>query len=261
MARVVFVLLDGLTAATARRCLSYPQALEEANLARYTELVSPLPPLSRPAYATLLCGIPPAQSGIVHNDDARLCPAPTICAQARDAGLVTAAAAYHWMSELCNVAPFDAARDRLTHAPGMPIAHGLFYSNDAYPDDELFRDAACLCQSFTPDLLLVHSMGIDHAGHCHGAESRAYRDAARHADGLLARWLPIWEKQGYSALVTSDHGMDEEHGHNDNTGATRRVPLWLMGHAWDGLSMPDAQTQVAGLVLQALGLPHMPRAA
>ena len=254
MTRVVFVLLDGLTAATARRCLSYPQALEEAGLARYTELTAPLPPLSRPAYATLLCGMPPAQSGILHNDDARLCPAPTIYSRLRDAGRTTAAAAYHWISELCNTAPFDAARDRLTLAPDLPIAHGLFYSTDAYPDTELFHDAASLCQSFRPHFLLVHSMGSDHAGPCHGGHSRAYRDAARHADGLLARWLPIWEKQGYSALVTSDHGMDDDHGHNDNTENTRRVPLWLMGSAWADLPMPDAQTQVAGLVLQALGL-------
>ena len=74
MSRVVFVLLDGLAAATARRCMSYMQSLTDAGLARHTVLQGELPPLSRPIYATLLTGLRPAQSGIMHNDDARLCP-------------------------------------------------------------------------------------------------------------------------------------------------------------------------------------------
>ncbi|MFT4302444.1 MAG: alkaline phosphatase family protein, partial [Desulfovibrio sp.] len=163
MNRILFVLLDGLTASTARRCLSYPQALEEGGQARYVELECFLPPLSRPTYTTLLCGLPPAKSGIMHNDDKRACPARSIFAKAQNAGLVTAAAAYYWMSELCNTTPFDPASHRLTNAPGMPIEHGLFYSNDDYPDNELFNDAAALCQGFEPDLLMLHTMGIDYA--------------------------------------------------------------------------------------------------
>ena len=95
MARVVFVLLDGLAAATARRCMSYMQSLEGAGKARYAELTGELPPLSRPIYVTLLSGLRPEQSGITHNDDSRPCPAPTIFSRAHDAGLTTAAAAYH----------------------------------------------------------------------------------------------------------------------------------------------------------------------
>ena len=254
MNRIIFVLLDGLTAATARRCLSYPQALEEAGQARYSELECFLPPLSRPAYATLLCGLPPAQSGILHNEDKNACPAPTIFSQAQKAGLVTAAAAYYWMSELCNTTPFDPACHRLTIKPNMPVEYGLFYSNDDYPDNELFNDAAALCRGFNPGFLLIHSMGIDHAGHCHGVHSQQYRNAARRVDGLLARWLPLWKKEGYSFLVTSDHGMDEDHSHNDNTKITRRVPFWLFGPAWENVPMPASQAEIACLVLKGLGL-------
>ena len=138
MQRVIFVLLDGLAAATARRCMSYMQSLADAGLARHTELQGELPPLSRPIYATLLTGLRPAQSGIMHNDDARLSPAPTIFSRAQAAGLTTAAAAYHWMSELCNVAPFEPGRDRITDDEALPIAHGLFYCTDAYTELDVF---------------------------------------------------------------------------------------------------------------------------
>jgi hypothetical protein len=60
---------------------------------------------------------------------------------AREAGLGTAAAAYHWISELYNRSPFDPLRDRHTDAPKLPIQHGLFYWNDHYPDSHLLADA------------------------------------------------------------------------------------------------------------------------
>ena len=253
MTRLVFVLLDGL-AATASPCMGYMQSLVDAGTARCTELIAELPPLSRPIYATLLSGKRPAESGITHNDDTRPCPEPHIFSRARAAGLVTAAAAYHWMSELCNTRPFDAARDRHTDNAALPIAHGHFYCTDAYPDDELFHDAASLQLRHNPHLLLVHSMGIDNAGHLYGAASREYRNAARRADGLLARWLPRWMEAGYAVLVTSDHGMDADGSHNDTNDACRRVPLWLAGETVNSTPLPQDQTQIADLVCSVLGI-------
>ena len=253
MTRLVFVLLDGL-AATASPCMGYMQSLVDAGKARYTELNAELPPLSRPIYATLLSGKRPVESGIAHNDCPCPCPKPHIFSRVQAAGMVTAAAAYHWMSELCNVAPFEPGRDRITDNAALPIAHGLFYCTDAYPDDEIFHDAACLRRRHEPHLLLAHSMGIDNAGHLHGANSKEYRDAARRADGLLARWLPEWTAAGYAVLVTSDHGMDDDGSHNDNSEATRRVPLWLTGEGFNNTPLPADQTQIAGLVCRALGI-------
>ena len=237
MPPVTFVLLDGMAEATARQCMGFLRALEDAGQARYARLTCELPPLSRPLYATLLSGAAPMTHGIVHNADARPCPLPTIFSRARDAGMATAAAAYHWISEICNRAPFDAARDRLTDDATLPVSHGLFYMSDDYPDEEVFRDAAMLLCRHSPDLLLIHCMGADTAGHRHGAGSREYRNAARLADGLLARHLPGWLLAGRSVLVTSDHGMDADGMHNDD------VPL------------PRRQTEVTGLVARLLHLP------
>jgi predicted AlkP superfamily pyrophosphatase or phosphodiesterase len=58
--------------------------------------------LSRPLYECILTGVPPIDSGIVHNNVARLSSQRSIYHYARDAGLKTAAAAYHWVSELYN---------------------------------------------------------------------------------------------------------------------------------------------------------------
>lgn len=253
MSRLVIVLLDGLGADAAWRHMSFMRALVESGAARRTGLEAELPPLSRPVYATLLTGLAPAHSGILRNEDARVCAAPTLFSRARDAGLVTAAAAYCWMSELCNRAPFEPGRDRLCDDPALPISHGLFYSQDAYPDDELFRDAEALRLRHAPHLLLAHGMGVDFAGHQAGADSRQYREAARAADGLLARYLPLWRDAGHMVLVTADHGMDADGSHWDVTDAARRVPFWLAG-APDDVPLPRRQTDIAGLAARLLGL-------
>ena len=96
-------------------------------------------------------------------------------------------------------------------------------------------------------------MGIDHAGHRAGADSRAYRDAARATDALLAAYLPRWLEAGYPVLITSDHGMDADGSHTDPTPAARRVPLWLAGAPGD-TKLPTRQTGIAPLAARLLGL-------
>ena len=84
--------------------------------------------------------------------------------------------------------------------------------------------------------------------------SSCISSAGCRADGLLARWLPEWTSAGYAVLVTSDHGMDDDGRHNDNSEASRRVPLWLAGEGFKNTPLPADQTQIAGLVCRALGI-------
>lgn len=238
MTKLVFVLLDGCSATVAQECMGYMGALTSAGQAQYVQHTCALPALSRPLYHCILTGLLPSQSGIVHNTHWQPHPAPTIFHKARAKGLITAAAAYYWMSELCNHTPYSAARDRLTIDCDLPLSYGLFYDNDAYPDDHAFKDAESLRLHFTPHLLLVHPMGIDHAGHVHGANSPAYRNAVRSADMLLARYVPLWHEAGYTVVVTSDHGMHEDKMHNGQSPQERDVPVWCVG---DKGQMPPSQ--------------------
>lgn len=275
MAKIVFVLLDGLSAPTARRCMSAVGAMTNGWMDcgktvrqvfrsipdlrpnrvpqfSYTCLDAELPPLSRPAYATILCGYPPSVTGILGNDKQVLCPFQTIFHKAKAAGLITAAAAYCWISELCNRSPFSAAIDRLVSDPSLPIMHGLFYSQDSYPDDELFRDAEALRTHHDPDLLFVHTMGVDYAGHLHGLDSEAYRAAARFVDSLLGRYVLPWFNAGYELIVTSDHGMSADGSHYDAEMNALSIPFWYAGRC--GCDLPVAQTEIADFVLSRLGI-------
>ena len=126
---VILVVLDGLNFEVARLAMGHLQAYVSAERAALYKLTCELPALSRPLYECILTGVPPIESGIVHNNVSRLSNQRSVFHYARDAGLITAAAAYHWVSELYNRSPFQ---------------YGHFYWSDHYPDSHLFADAESL---------------------------------------------------------------------------------------------------------------------
>lgn len=254
---VILVILDGLNYEVARHALGHLQAYCGAERAALYKLDCELPSLSRPLYECILTGTRPIDSGVVHNQVVRLSNQRSIFHYARDGGLCTAAAAYHWVSELYNRAPFIAVRDRHTDDLELPIQHGHFYYADHYPDSHLFADAESLRLRHSPNFLLVHPMNIDDAGHKHGLDSAQYRNSARVADILLADYLQGWLEAGYQVLVTADHGMNNDRSHNGLLAEEREVPLFVLGSAFSlNRDAQPKQTELCGTVCELLGVAH-----
>ncbi|HVI51857.1 MAG TPA: alkaline phosphatase family protein [Candidatus Sulfotelmatobacter sp.] len=255
--KVILVLIDGLAWQTAHDCMGCLLGLKEAGRASLYRLEAALPSISRPLYECLLTGVPPVDSGVIHNHVTRLSNQTSLFHLASAAGRKTAAAAYHWISELYNRSPYVAVRDRFTDDPGLPIQRGIFYHADSYPDDHLFLDAEHLRRTYDPDFLFVHSMNVDDAGHRHGYDSPQYRNAARKADLHLADHLLGWLEQGYQVIVTSDHGMNNDHSHGGVLPEERLVPLFTLGSAFSHAGQAAVrQTELCGLAADLLGIEH-----
>lgn len=228
MSKVIYVVLDGLRFDTAIAQLGYVYHLVEKAKAAVYKVKSELPSLSRPLYEVLLTGTPSWMNGITSNQIVRLSHQKSLFHLAREHQLTTAAAAYYWVSELYNRAPFHFLEDREQHDAAKPIQHGKFYFEDHYPDSHLFLDAEYLRRTYDPHLLYIHSMNIDDAGHKFTSDSKQYRGQTLMVDSILAQLLPIWMKENYHILITADHGMNED-GHHGGTGnAERDVPLFLI---------------------------------
>lgn len=253
--KVILVVLDGLAYETAQQCMGFLQGLTEQGKATLYKVQSELPSMSRPLYEAILTGIAPVHSGIVHNHIIRNSDQQSVFSLARRAGLTTAAAAYHWFSELYNRTPYDAARDRFTNDPEQLIQHGLFYHQDSYPDSHLYLDAEWLRRQHDPDFLLVHPMNIDDAGHRAGLDSAHYRNTARHSDTHLSEYLIQWMQAGYQIMVTADHGMNRDNSHGGTLPEEREVPLYVMGECFshDTKAAPR-QLELCGTVCELLGL-------
>jgi len=265
MSRVILIVIDGLGLETAIREMGFLEGLVEAGQARRWPMRSVLPSLSRPAYESILTGLAPAEHGITSNTVVRRSCCASIFTVARAAGLSTAAAAYSWFAELANGVPFDPVADReLDHGDGA-IQHGRFYVLDPFPDQELYWQADLLVRRHQPDLLLVHPMGCDYAGHAHGGDSVAYRRAAAQSDDALSRLVPDWRAQGYRIIVTADHGMCPDGHHGGTDAVVRDVPFYLVDPPErlpeNTATAPLDQRMVAPTVLWLLGLdpaPSMP---
>ena len=255
--KVIYILIDGLAWQVARDSMGYLLALCEAGEASLYQLESALPSLSRPLYETLLTGRTPVESGIRHNGVQRLSHGHSLFHLVSAAGGTTAAAAYHWISELYNRSPWEASRDRRTDDPGLPIQHGRFYFQDHYPDDHLLLDADDLWRTWQPDLLFIHPMNVDDAGHRAGLDSAEYRNSARRFDIWLSEFLPDWLADGYHILITSDHGMNNDKTHGGALPCEREVPLFVIGPQFshDPQAAPR-QVELAGTLATLLGLDH-----
>ena len=232
--KTILVLLDGLNYTTANRTLGHLKAMCKKGLGQSYIVRCELPALSRPLYECVLTGVTPVDSGIVNNCVTRLSNQQSIFHYARAAGLTTAAAAYHWISELYNRTPFIAARDRHTDDEQLTIQHGHFYY-----------------------VLFIHSMNIDDAGHRYGQNTSQYRDSARSVDSILSEYLANWLQDGYQVIITADHGMDDDGNHCADTDEESLVPFFVFG---DGFSLKEdvtiAQTEICGTVCQLLNIPH-----
>ncbi|MDT9001139.1 alkaline phosphatase family protein [Paucibacter sp. APW11] len=226
--KLVVVLVDGLRADTARDYMGYLQAQREAGRAQWRTLSCELPSLSRPLYATVINGRTPLEHGIVSNMQPGLRCGTSIFDALAAAGRSSCIAAYHWFYELLAGEVFDPLRHRHAALPALNVPGAAWYYEDEYPDSHLLADAEALRQQHAPNLLFVHPMGLDHAGHVHGGESSAYAMAARKLDMLLALVIPRWQAAGYDLLLTSDHGMNADHMHGGSLAVEREVPLvWL----------------------------------
>jgi predicted AlkP superfamily pyrophosphatase or phosphodiesterase len=256
--KVILVLSDALRYDAAVEGMGYLGHLVETRLASLYKVTGELPSMSRPMYETVHTGLPVSEHGVVANYVVRRSTQPNIFQSAVEAGKITAAAAYYWFSELYNRAPFDRIDDREVDDPALLIQHGRFYTQDDYPDIELFVTSGMLVRKYAPDYLLVHPMGMDYMGETYGADSRQYRNQAIYQDMYLAGLISEWIEHGYTILITGDHGINADHLHGGTTPEQRNVPLYLLRPGVKGLgdtSQVLSQLQIAPTICTLLGVP------
>ncbi len=258
MNKVILVLSDALRYDVAKDNMGFLGHLVEKKLASLYKITGELPSMSRPMYETIHTGLPSSEHGIVANSIVRLSNQPNIFRSVRDAGKVTAAAAYYWYSELYNRAPYDRIDDKETDDESLNIQHGRFYTEDEYPDVELFASAAHLVRKFSPDYLLLHPMGMDYHGETFGSDTKEYRNHAIYQDSKLAPLIMEWRERGYTVFVTGDHGINADGGHGGTTHQQRTVPFFVIQPNGQGRGETDeviSHLQIAPTILHLLGIP------
>jgi hypothetical protein len=202
--RTAVVVLDGLghQEALGMRSLERLRALGQC---RRTDVGSL--PLSRPVYGTLSTGVEQDRGGALINDATAPHDAESIWEIARQSGLTVAAVSeVDWWQHL-----FPRGFSSYLTAPRAT---------------DYFRAAP------RADLVLIHPLYIDEAGHEHGAASDAYRAAVARADGEILDFMGTLDLERDLLVVTADHGHTLTGGHG---GRQDRVAHVLTCYAGPGV--------------------------
>lgn len=258
MNKVILVLSDALRYDVAQANMGFLGHLVETRQASLYKIIGELPSMSRPMYETVHTGVSSSEHGIVANLIVRRSTMPNIFQCAADSGRVTAAAAYYWVSELYNHAPFDWIADKEVDDDKLSIQHGRFYTQDEYPDVEVFTTAGFLVRRFSPDYLLIHPMGMDYHGETFGSDSSEYRNHAIKQDAVLAPLIMEWRQREYTVFVTGDHGINKDGAHGGTTPEQREVPLFVIqpdGQGGGDTGETVSHLQIAPTVLRLLDVP------
>jgi predicted AlkP superfamily pyrophosphatase or phosphodiesterase len=258
MNKVILILSDALRYDVAKANMGFLGHLVENKLASLYKIIGELPSLSRPMYETIHTGLPSSEHGIFTNSIVRLSTKPNIFQAVKNAGKGTAAAAYYWVSELYNRAPYNRIDDKETDDESLNIQHGRFYTEDEYPDVEIMASAAHLIRKFSPDYLLLHPMGMDYHGETFGSDSKEYRNHAIRQDVWLAPLIMEWSEQAYTVFITGDHGINKDGTHGGTTPEQREVPLFVIEPNRQGKGDTGetvSHLQIAPTILKLMNVP------
>ena len=170
--------------------------------------------MSRPVYAVLSTGLEQDRTGARNNDDESPLAAQSIWELAHRAGLsVSGTSELSWWREL-----FPQGFTNYV----MPPRQANFFVNAAH-------DSA--------DLLLIHHVYIDEAGHDFGAGSPQYKQNVLRADEELEKFIDRLDLSKDLIVVTADHGHSLRGGHG---GQQDRVVNVLTCYAGAGVLHQDA---------------------
>jgi predicted AlkP superfamily pyrophosphatase or phosphodiesterase len=212
-----------------------------------------LPSTTLPSHTSMLTGVDPAVHGITWNTDQvavrGYVRVPTVFSLARAAGLRTAA--FFGKSKLHHI-----------HAP-TTLDH--VHSSEGWLPWRFsgIRTARLVgrhLQETRPNLLFVHLVEVDFAGHLFGWMGRLYGNAVRDADAavaaLLAQADTHFGRGQYTVIVTADHGG---HGraHGTELAEDTTIPWIVWGEGVrSGATLPFGirTTDTAATALWLLGL-------
>lgn len=281
--RVFLVVIDGL-----RLDRSYELAFLDELRRRGVdaEASSHYPTWSRPNYVSILTGVPPPASGVRTNHHATPVQLDSLMDRARAAGLAVATATdYDVLPRLFlrrgpGRSPIPAELAPGT-APGTAIDLDLDLDNLEQPtpasgvrapDADLaspfddaryapwpggFSEAGSALAAGSADLVVLLVGAVDAAGHAHGGDSPAYREATAVADRAVARALGRVDLTQDAVIVTADHGHTGRGGHGGVEPEVVAVPLIAAGAGIrPGASVHDARLiDLAPTVAALLALP------
>lgn len=259
--KVYIFLIDGLRYDHVNsEQMNYLSTIIHSEQGAFYKMIVEQPSYSRVAYQVIFTGARPEVNGYLQNAKAEKSLLPNIFGLARANNLKTGASAYHWFSELYNGTPYIHSRDSIQLDLDKDIQYGIFYNSNYYKDKSVFSNAMKIDEEFGPNLLLIHPMETDMAGHDFGGDSRFYIKTIKLVDERIKEMIQKIDLDNSLVIITGDHGHRNKGGHGGDEREVLEVPFIMMGSSIKGgvYDRTLKAVDIAPTISFLLGLPFTP---
>ncbi|HEY4242398.1 MAG TPA: alkaline phosphatase family protein [Kofleriaceae bacterium] len=274
--RVILVIVDGLR---YDRSFELPFLDELRRRGLDLEAQSAYPSWSRPNYVNILTGVPPLASGVRTNHHTAPVLLDSLMDRVHAAGLASAYASDYGLIPALFLRPTRALpapvpddEDDDTDETALDLDEVIYGGSPRAPDAPLvspfddsryapwpggFAESGEALVAGNAELVVLLVGAVDAAGHAHGANSPAYREAAEQVDRALARVLAKVDLAQDAVIITADHGHTGRGGHGGTEPEVLSVPLVMAGAgiAPSGSVTDATLSDLAPTVAALLGIP------
>ena len=243
--QLVIIVVDALRADVSRSMTNL-NALRAKGADRTLQIGEPS--LSYPGWTVIGTGAWQEQSGVTLNFYKGDIKVDTIFESAKRKGLTTAlaGAGNGWT---------------MLYARGVDASYGSKGPSDPYSnlpavrreDDDIETNALKILKENKPNLMLIHFIEADDAGHAKGGTSAEYKDAAMAMDARISHIASVLDLNQTTLIVTADHGQIDTGGHGGGESVVLTVPFVAVGKGikpgkYDPGTLADIAPTIAALI-------------
>lgn len=248
--KVLLIVVDALRADTAFDPGRMPHVVEAAERGASGVATSTSLSMTVPGVRALGCGTASDYLDMFENWGAPVTDKPNLFANLKKAGLSTGI-----IGDKVWATVYRPWLDLIQTETGLSGFEYYIHSTEKPDRIHAERARKVLQNGTAPRFLVVHFVGLDHAGHAWGPQSERYAATARSLDEKIGGLLGLVDADT-TVVITSDHAITNRGGHGGSDAEARRTPLVIFGRGIRRLTgLAVDQVDITPTVAALLGVP------
>ena len=221
--KVLLIVVDALRDDTAFDPARMPHVAEAAGRGASGVATSTSLSMTVPGVRAIGCGTASDYLDMFENWGTVVSGKPNLLANLKQAGVSTGI-----IGDIVWATMYRPWLDMIQTETGLSAFEYYIHSTEKPDRIHAGRARDALQKGTAPRFLVVHFVGLDHAGHAWGPQSDRYATAARSMDAKIDGLLRLVDADT-TVVITSDHAMTNRGGHGGSDAEARRTPLVMVG--------------------------------
>ena len=221
--KVLLIVVDALRDDTAFDPARMPHVAEAAGRGASGVATSTSLSMTVPGVRAIGCGTASDYLDMFENWGTVVSDKPNLLANLKQAGISTGI-----IGDIVWAKMYRPWLDMIQTETGLSAFEYYIHSTEKPDRIHAGRARDALQKGTAPRFLVVHFVGLDHAGHAWGPPSDRYAAAARSMDAKIDGLIRSVDADT-TVVITSDHAITNRGGHGGSDAEARRTPLVMFG--------------------------------